>query len=387
MLNPTLGRNLGRWAHVYFTSPPEKREQAVLQLLRELEAESGTGIVEGPSGGTPNHIVTEAPMIPETMMCAECGHQNAKLQRFCGMCGSSLTSDDPSPPLIRNFEDPPLRRINPSPVEPEAPLRREPAFPTLSLFAQVDEEATSSRDRSSDIEWLRDRRLSDDGSSPVFKYVLVAMAILLAAAVYYNRSWILGGHGLGQQGISGVWTGSGSPPVPSRPESTPSTSAPAVNERSTETDSAPKSTATAEPARQPEPSAAKPAPRDVIPPAQQAAESPAVANAGLKTAEASATSDPQEQAGVMSGAAELATAEEYLTGKRGPRNSAEAAKFLWKAVSKENTTAILLLSDLYVSGDGVPKSCDQARLLLYAAARKNVPEAGQKLRNLQAGCP
>ena len=37
MMNPTLGKNLGRWAQVYFTSPPEKREEAVQELLRELE--------------------------------------------------------------------------------------------------------------------------------------------------------------------------------------------------------------------------------------------------------------------------------------------------------------------------------------------------------------
>ena len=33
---------MGRWAEVYFTSPPEKREEAVLDLLRELEAETPT---------------------------------------------------------------------------------------------------------------------------------------------------------------------------------------------------------------------------------------------------------------------------------------------------------------------------------------------------------
>ena len=38
LLNPVLGQNMGRWAEVYFTNPPEKREQAVLELLRELEA-------------------------------------------------------------------------------------------------------------------------------------------------------------------------------------------------------------------------------------------------------------------------------------------------------------------------------------------------------------
>ena len=38
-LNPTLGRHLGRWAQVYFTSPPEKREEAVGELLRELQGQ------------------------------------------------------------------------------------------------------------------------------------------------------------------------------------------------------------------------------------------------------------------------------------------------------------------------------------------------------------
>ena len=37
MMNPVLGRNLGRWAEVYFTTPVEQREQAVTELLHELE--------------------------------------------------------------------------------------------------------------------------------------------------------------------------------------------------------------------------------------------------------------------------------------------------------------------------------------------------------------
>ena len=43
LTNPVLGRNMGRWAEVYFTSPPEKREQAVQELLRELERDSSPG--------------------------------------------------------------------------------------------------------------------------------------------------------------------------------------------------------------------------------------------------------------------------------------------------------------------------------------------------------
>ncbi len=38
LMNPLLGENLGRWAEVYITTPAEKREDAIRELLRELEA-------------------------------------------------------------------------------------------------------------------------------------------------------------------------------------------------------------------------------------------------------------------------------------------------------------------------------------------------------------
>jgi TPR repeat protein len=84
----------------------------------------------------------------------------------------------------------------------------------------------------------------------------------------------------------------------------------------------------------------------------------------------------------------LLVAERYLNAPAGKvRDSSEAAKWLWQAVAKQNATATLLLSDLYLKGDGVPKNCDQARLLLDAAARKGAAGAGERLRNLQAfGC-
>ena len=36
LVNPLLAAHMGRWAEVYFTSPPEKRAQAVSDLVREL---------------------------------------------------------------------------------------------------------------------------------------------------------------------------------------------------------------------------------------------------------------------------------------------------------------------------------------------------------------
>jgi hypothetical protein len=90
----------------------------------------------------------------------------------------------------------------------------------------------------------------------------------------------------------------------------------------------------------------------------------------------------------QSGAADFAMAEKYLGSAQGmPRDSREAAQWLWKAVGKGNVEATVALSDLYLHGEGVPKNCDQARLLLDAAARKGGKAAAARLRNLQAfGC-
>jgi len=101
-----------------------------------------------------------------------------------------------------------------------------------------------------------------------------------------------------------------------------------------------------------------------------------------------ATASSSTPAAARSGSEELATAEKYLNAAPGgARDSQQAAAWLWKAVRKQNLTATLLLSDLYLRGDGVTKSCDQARLLLDAAARKGETAAAERLRNLQAfGC-
>ena len=89
-----------------------------------------------------------------------------------------------------------------------------------------------------------------------------------------------------------------------------------------------------------------------------------------------------------SGSEELATARRYLDGTDGQQqNPAEAVNWLWKAVAKRNTEATLLLSDLFLKGNGVPKSCDQGRVLLDAAATRGSKDAAERLRHLQAfGC-
>ena len=97
---------------------------------------------------------------------------------------------------------------------------------------------------------------------------------------------------------------------------------------------------------------------------------------------------PSDSSPAEYGAEELAVAQRYLTGANGQqRNSAEAAKWLWKSMAKHNSSATLLLADLYLKGDGVSKNCDQARVLLDSAARGGMKQAGERLRHLPAfGC-
>jgi hypothetical protein len=72
----------------------------------------------------------------------------------------------------------------------------------------------------------------------------------------------------------------------------------------------------------------------------------------------------------------------------GRRDPAEEVRALWAAVAQGNTSAEVTLAKLYLIGGGVEKSCDQAKVLLNAAAKKGNGEALDKLSQLnQQGCP
>lgn len=57
LLNPLLAKQLGRWAHIYYTASVDKREAAIEKLVCELEAEeaslAGTGSSTGPREAAP----------------------------------------------------------------------------------------------------------------------------------------------------------------------------------------------------------------------------------------------------------------------------------------------------------------------------------------------
>jgi len=85
--------------------------------------------------------------------------------------------------------------------------------------------------------------------------------------------------------------------------------------------------------------------------------------------------------------------EQYLRALqilRTPSRASEvpaAIQLLWAAVEKGNISAEIDLAELFRTGRGVAKNCDQTRILLSAAARKGSAEARKRLEALRReGC-
>ena len=66
------------------------------------------------------------------------------------------------------------------------------------------------------------------------------------------------------------------------------------------------------------------------------------------------------------------------------RGRSDVARQLWSALGSGDSSAEVALAQLYLTGDGVPRNCEQARVLLRAAAKNGNSEAQQKLRKLNS---
>jgi hypothetical protein len=393
LLNPLLAENMGRWAQVYFTSPPEKRDEAVHELLRELEAENSmraeAGVAAAPSSATsssgapssaaPSSIssssiaesVSEpgsphASQVSEVhttlVRCHACGRKNPSTQRFCGLCGTRLGEGGAVAELHRDDrygEDTQTAGVHSEHVG--EPSIYEPRLNSneLSLF-QSGNEVDYYNDEDSD------QILSTPGSSGSYRiYIGIVVVIFIGALAYV--AW------RSQQ--SSLRTTHVESPAPSAIAEEPVTPAPAPSSPS-KIDT-PDSAASAE-------KSVTGSSRDAARPGRKEVRRAALAAQRFPGAEKS----PPRETLAGSGADELAVAQGYLNGTNGQgRNSTEAAKWLWKAIAKHNAPATFLLSEMYLKGDGVSKNCDQARVLLDAATLKGVKGAGERLRHLQAfGC-
>ncbi|MBZ5649760.1 MAG: hypothetical protein LAO18_04655 [Acidobacteriia bacterium] len=335
LTNPALERNLGRWAQVYFSNPPAKRQQAVSKLLEEIQRETG----QGPADPAVRPYFARDERFQGTV-CSACQHQNPPGHKFCSRCGQALNSVQ--------------------------------AGSTDSLGATGVDEAAPPPRSENDVQWLRDRAFSGlDGSdgSPrrAWKYLVGAFVLLLAGFAYLQ------------------WAPKPRPGVASSNTSAPQVRAPAASPSLENSSPAePKLPAEAISPESKEPEAQNTATTEAR---DRAAALAGVQAASQRSPLIGAQPSHPALAGEESGVSDLRLAQRYLGGSMGARDSSEAAKLLWKAVSKQNATAAVLLSDLYLRGDGVPRSCDQARLLLVAAAKRGAARAAQQLRNLESqGC-
>jgi len=399
MTNPTLGRHLGRWAEVYFTTPAEQREQAVLELLRALEHEERehpelaiASEEHSPSSfseaETSDHIAAlEAAVrefeasstpVPErevsTDVCPVCQHLNLPDQWYCGMCGYRLKgpNDDQTTTTPRTPTRIPERSQPAFEREIEVPM----ALPSFSVEPMPEPEPQTVRDIDRSPVWPL--HVEDENSGSRSKWMALVALLAIGAGVYFYQrrpasttptttiaspAPAVASPALTQE--APATEAAQQPPAQQPPQQSPEQQAPKVDELQAQQ---------SPPAAASEP--AKGVTNSAPPPARAVAAEPTPApqNAGLKAG-----------AWVDTGNDELAKAQQLLAGN--PANPAQASVWLWKAVGKNNVPAVLTLADLYARGDGVPRSCDQARILLTAALKRGASEAGQKLRDLQnSGC-
>lgn len=361
MTNPTLARNLGKWAQVYFTTPPEQRDRAISKLLSDLETSAGAHSVDrAASGNTPAKDDRDTQATDSTrdgtsdLVCLRCHRRNTPQQWFCGYCGSSLRGND----------------LKSGRAELHVASPRDESR-TLTSSSAHGPSSRMSDAQQTDLEWLRERSLSsfrtDHHSSHSFRTLLICALLMgLGGFVYFrwsNTNDVL--------------------PAPKHALSTATAALPQAATKVELSSSAVTPVSNNPPARsfseQEHPAKKYEAPQAITAPS----ESPASAQGEEKDSEVRTAAPIAGD----SGDRELAIAQTFLERGAKPRNASEAAKWLWISVSKHNTAALVLLADLYERGDGVIKSCDQAEVLLTAGSKRGCVEAAQKLRNLQSsGC-
>jgi hypothetical protein len=298
----------------------------------------------------------------------------AASQKYCGMCGAKQAQQE------QEFDTLPVRDLSAD----EQPREETPRYerdtheyrePVLGATGHDVYEPRSTRNEFSLFQLERERDYAD-GDDEIFSYdppshpyrayvgIVLAIVILVLGYMAWRSS---------QTGSQTTHIQSQAPPAVAAqpPAAAPEPNAPGTTERTDTPDR------TASPEKQPA--------------------APAHSKAAVNRSEKATDEVPSDAADAENstlahpaagnGSQELAMAQHYLSGAGAQRNSTEGAKWLWKAMAKHNSTAMLLLADLYLKGDGVSKNCEQAHVLLDSAARGGLKQAGERLRHLQAfGC-
>jgi hypothetical protein len=80
--------------------------------------------------------------------------------------------------------------------------------------------------------------------------------------------------------------------------------------------------------------------------------------------------------------AERQDLRQYFADAHLRRDRSSLVRQLWSALGAGDSSAEVALAQLYLTGDGVPRNCEQARVLLRAASKNGNIEALQQLRRL-----
>ena len=419
LLNPLLAQNMGRWAEVYFTSAPDRREEAILHLLRELEAENpgGGNSAEAPTVASRNDRQPVprklAPIdlqatepVPDAaspvrfteaqaagLQCPSCGHDNPPDHLFCGSCGVRLGDASDSG---REFEiiahtnedsyrsaaegkELALDGVEPDLAEQDLAafnLAEDERFSALqNPFAEDGESNAVEAPRIDPVGRVRaeTETVSSAPERPSRSYrVFLATVIVVVILTLAYMAW------RSAKGSRGILSHL---PVIQRASQETAPLEPEISRNN------PTQTADSTPAP-PQGNAGVVSSSTNAPGAIFDGQERRELGEPAKKPPDSTIEDTAQPPAAGLGNEELATARRLLSGNSGtPRNSSQAAQWLWKSIAKQNGEAALLLADLYLKGDGVSKNCDQARVLLDLAARKGVSGAGERLKNLKAyGC-
>jgi hypothetical protein len=474
LLNPLLAKQLGRWAHIYYTASVDKREAAIEKLVSELEAEESRlngGVRPEPPretlptslepivagqilvDPTPEANLTAGPRalrnVPEPFLSPESFSSNAvtgapaskqpkfeapateppislrqhedvpflhsrevESQRASEVALHGITPQDlpqkrrSIPAMNSTFVPEPLDRdavpaeLEHSPAEvpeniPESwqellgstaavpPTDRGPApyAGESSLTSETHPDATPyvSRDAVAYSHAFDDILAQ---SEKIQNYQPPARNRRLPLIVATILGVVAGSFWLVQSGRlrPGTSDRAHKPTAPVAQPTTPPTAETTPDTNGSGTPATPSTMTAPASTSAPSPQAPQAATATHVAGSPATSQAPTLANSsralGSSTGTRSAAA-PQAPASQSASAAEaipLPPDPDFEAGMRelqGPqRDSADAARHFWQSVKNQNSSALIPLAQLYATGDGVTKDCDQAKVLLDAATRQ-----------------
>jgi hypothetical protein len=301
------------------------------------------------------------------------------------------------PPAEKSVSPPvPQTEIVAAALENEAPIVADdvrvvesPQLATPAVEAQVLEPLPELGEESQEVEFPMSIRWLDHVSVALAIRILVFLAVVAGSVVYHREL----GSGL-------IWLGvkvSGAPIAPalqvpgndSPAQKVPLSTSSALDSESAQTPSQSSGHKDATPApsnSENKKASESPAPVEHTPVAaaktsnpNPASSTPAVNKPPVPKSATEPSSEPGQQ--------EYLQAQEILKNKNVGGALTQAVRLLWIAVEKGNSGAEITLAELYRQGQGVSRNCDQAKILLTAAARKGSAEAQKQLGKFQReGC-